>query len=101
MLKWHPFYSVLIVCIFILAIAGCLEPPMPDGPEKAESVVIRPDYSGVTIPPNIAPLNFKIQHPADACFVKVFSDSDEDFRAEILNRNKSSDYYDYSFTNLK
>lgn len=79
MLKWHPFYSVLIVCIFILAIAGCLEPPMPNGPEKAESVVIRPDYSGVTIPPNIAPLNFKIQRQADACFVKVFSDSDKGF----------------------
>ena len=79
MLKCCHFYTLLISLVFVLVIAGCVEPPTSDCPEKTESVVIHPDYSGVTIPPNIAPLNFKIQHQADAYHVKLFSDSDKGF----------------------
>ena len=31
----------------------------------------RPDYSDVVIPPNIAPLNFRVEEPGAGCFVRV------------------------------
>ncbi len=34
---------------------------------------ISPDYSGITIPPNIAPLNFKITEAGNQYFVKIHS----------------------------
>ena len=79
MLKLCRFYSVLISCVFVLAAGGCTDKPAADCLERPEAVVITPDYSDVTIPSNIAPLNFKIHHHADAYYVKVFSDSDGGF----------------------
>jgi len=32
---------------------------------------LRPDYAGVTLPPNIAPLNFVVAEPGDAYFVRL------------------------------
>ncbi|MGD8786717.1 MAG: hypothetical protein PVJ60_04770 [Phycisphaerales bacterium] len=37
--------------------------------------IIRPDYSGAVIPPNIAPLNFYIQHDGSHYFVKIHSEN--------------------------
>jgi len=37
----------------------------------AEPPRLFPDYTGVTLPPNIAPLNFKIQEPATAYRVEL------------------------------
>lgn len=36
---------------------GTLPPPPPD------SVRLFPDYTGIVVPPNIAPLNFRVEHP--------------------------------------
>jgi len=36
---------------------------------------LEPDYSDLTIPPNISPLNFIIKQKASAYYVKIFSDS--------------------------
>lgn len=36
--------------------------------------VISPDYRGIVLPPNIAPLNFLIQEPGDRFFVKVYAE---------------------------
>jgi len=38
---------------------------------------ILPDYTGTVIPPNIAPLNFLIQHEGTGYFVKVYSEKGE------------------------
>lgn len=38
---------------------------------------IFPDYAGITIPPNIAPLNFKINEPGDQFEVRIFSNENE------------------------
>jgi hypothetical protein len=46
---------------------------------------IEPDYSDVTIPPNIAPLNFEIKEPGTAFFVKFSSDSGDEF--EIASKS--------------
>ena len=38
-------------------------------------VEIRPDYSGTVIPPNIAPLNFVVQHDGSGYFVRISSET--------------------------
>jgi hypothetical protein len=40
---------------------------------------ITPDYSGVTIPPNIAPLDFEIKETGTAFFVKFSSETGDEF----------------------
>ena len=58
--------QILILFFLTLLQAGCksdyYDNPSPAGREP----VIDPDYSGVTIPPNIAPLNFVIQEKGEA-----------------------------------
>lgn len=48
----------------------------PKGPcETIERLpVIEPDYCHITIPPNIAPLNFQVMEPGTGCFVRVHGD---------------------------
>jgi len=38
-----------------------------------EEVSISPDYTGVTLPWNIAPVNFRIKHQAEAYHVRIYS----------------------------
>jgi len=35
--------------------------------------LIKPDYTGVTIPPNIAPLNFRLRDSRAACVAEITS----------------------------
>ena len=34
-------------------------------------IAIKPDYTGITVPPNIAPLNFAVLEPGRKYFVKI------------------------------
>jgi len=61
----------------LLLLLGTTLPGVPSaaGPLPAESRPPRifPDYSGVTIPPNIAPLNFRIEEPGRKYRVEIRS----------------------------
>lgn len=47
--------------------------------------VIKPDYAGITIPPNIAPMNFAVLHKAKEYYVKIYC---EDSRPiEIMSKS--------------
>lgn len=46
-------------------------PPPPPDVERVEMPRIFPDYQGLVIPPNIAPLNFRIEGPGDAWRVRI------------------------------
>jgi hypothetical protein len=46
---------------------------------------IQPDYSGITIPPNIAPLNFSIREQGSRFLVRIASEAGEAF--EIVSRS--------------
>ena len=48
---------------------------------------IYPDYAGVTIPPNIAPLNFQVQEPGRRFHVRISGDSPGAPRIEIDSRD--------------
>src|SRR5512138_3699127 len=46
---------------------------MPVYEEINKDAVINPDYTSVTVPPNIAPLNFKIGESADRYLVRFYN----------------------------
>lgn len=59
------------LCAIFLLVAACLifrSEAGDDGPERraGRTPVIDPDYRGATVPPNIAPLNFRIEEPGSA-----------------------------------
>jgi Tol biopolymer transport system component len=58
-------FRVLVLCIGLLA-AGCSSGDFDDPSPAGREPVIEPDYSGVTIPPNIAPLNFMISEKGNS-----------------------------------
>ena len=60
------------ISLAVTLLAGCSDPRMPEvAHERAERPAIFPDYTGVTVPMNIAPLNFRIDIPAEDYYVKV------------------------------
>jgi len=66
-------FRYLIILSFL--ISGCGRKPSGDIVQSDQTPVIDPDYSEITIPPNISPLNFIIKQKASAYYVKIFSDS--------------------------
>ena len=61
--------------IFLIALSGCGPQPHGKITETTELPVMDPDYAGITIPFNIAPLNFKINEAGNAFFVRFSADS--------------------------
>lgn len=71
----YNFSLIRISCRFTILIAGVLLAACSEnisGSRKVnQNVVIYPDYAGITIPNNIAPLNFVVKEPADK-FIAVY-----------------------------
>ena len=67
MIKWLYF---LWACLMGWGLTACTEQPQ-EAEERADYPAIFPDYVGVTIPYNIAPLNFRLDFPAERCYVRV------------------------------
>jgi hypothetical protein len=66
---WISFVGILFLC------TGCST--TPEGRTDVQSIgrlaSIEPDYSGIEIPPNIAPLNFSIKESGQEYFVRIRS----------------------------
>ena len=67
----HNLFSFFL----LIALSGCGPQPHGKITETTELPVIDPDYIGITFPFNIAPLNFKINEPGNAFFVRFSADS--------------------------
>lgn len=52
--------SYCIAAAVLAALASCSPKPPADAKDADAPAVLRPDYAGVTVPSNIAPLNFEI-----------------------------------------
>jgi len=59
---------------------------------------IQPDYAGSVIPPNIAPLNFVIQHDGTGYFVKIYSENGNPI--EISSRKSTIMIPEQAWNNL-
>jgi len=97
-------YPIIILISFL---SGCTGKPHGEIAETGKLPVIDPDYSGVIIPPNIAPLNFKITEKGSLFFVRFSADSEtiietaskdgiisipEGKWKKFLNENKGRDF---------
>ncbi|MBR1569562.1 MAG: PD40 domain-containing protein [Bacteroidales bacterium] len=57
---YKHLYSLFLAVATVLALPGCGESDYMDAPDGSEGpLIIYPDYKEVTIPPNIAPLNYR------------------------------------------
>jgi hypothetical protein len=67
----------LIVPAIFLAIlfAGCNKKPGNSISNTEKLPLLEPDYTGITIPPNIAPLNFMIKDPGSAFYITISSEN--------------------------
>ena len=70
MSKYHiVLFSLLTFC---LALSGCARSVAPVRFESVdETPQIYPDYTGITIPPNIAPMNFTIETDGDEYYTEI------------------------------
>jgi hypothetical protein len=67
----YRFYFILL----LTGISGCTGKPHGNINEINNLPSIDPDYTGTTIPNNIAPLNFKILEKGNAFFARISADS--------------------------
>ena len=101
----------LLIAVGIAALISCRRPPDLSSAVAVEAAPrIDPDYASIVIPPNIAPLNFRILEDGSDCIVRILSDGappveihcpDRQCRLglktwrELLDRNKGRHlYYD-------
>jgi len=81
--------AMLAVLLPVLIGAGCGErmpADRPDGQPAGRLPAIEPDYAGVTIPPNVAPLNFRVAEPGRRCHVRLRSAAGEGFSVGSRSR---------------
>ncbi len=75
---------------FLVILPGLLfacSGPGTDYTEIKREPILVPDYSGITIPPNIAPLNFIINEDADHYLAQLHSPDDNGISISSKNRN--------------
>ncbi|HPG42154.1 MAG TPA: cytochrome C biosynthesis protein [bacterium] len=71
-------YILLIALIVLTVVCGCLlrsgEPEIENVADVDRLPVLEPDITDIVIPPNIAPLNFKIMDKAGQYYVKLHAE---------------------------
>ena len=73
------FLAALLALTAVVSLCGCSKPPrIPERYSRRESAPsIFPDYASVTIPPNIAPLNFEIEEDGDDFVTEISGSGDQ------------------------
>ncbi len=64
-------YRLTYLTALLIFLYACSDHPVPGSGKTQHTPLLEPDYTGVTIPVNIAPMNFKIQEKAEKYFVEV------------------------------
>ena len=79
-------FCLIVVCLGVPLVAA-VGVTLPKGAAEPEDYIpinrtakIRPDYTGVVLPPNIAPLNFLISESGERYLVKIHS-----MAGEVIN----------------
>src|ERR1035437_5954738 len=73
-MKVFLYFELLLL---MLLVSCSKQVPQTYTAEK-KSAVVYPDYNGITIPCNIAPLNFQINEDADEYVTRLYSNSGND-----------------------
>lgn len=82
--------KVLGCVLLVVALAACRSTVrVPDAAQPtAQQASVFPDYRDVVIPPNIAPLNFQVNNPADEIVVQIKGQRGEPLVAEAETAGK-------------
>jgi hypothetical protein len=76
------------IVLVLIVFAGCASHDERVNSQPMERLPnIQPDYSGITIPPNIAPLNFSIKESGEAYLVQINSKNGEPIK---INSNSGA-----------
>ncbi|MZP54065.1 MAG: hypothetical protein GT600_01330, partial [Bacteroidales bacterium] len=74
----------LIPFLFFVILVGCNR-KIPEYTETDSQAILNPDYSSITIPPNIAPLNFRIMDKADLYLARFYNNEGTEFMVRSKN----------------
>lgn len=86
MVRWDSLHKLSIFLSGVILITGC-SPNFGDNSQKTgRKPLISPDYTDVTIPPNIAPMNFKILEEGKYYIVNAVSASGN-YQVKIKSKN--------------
>lgn len=77
---------VYIVCV-MLFVSGCQDRPLGECQDIGRRPAIWPDYTDVTLPPNIAPINFVLDEVAKEYYVRISSSNGR--AIELLTRSNT------------
>lgn len=64
-------FPALVLCL-LLSLMACTHVP-ESFTETSDTLRLKPDYSGITLPCNIAPMNFNIENEAEKCITHIRS----------------------------
>ncbi|MBI9016442.1 MAG: PD40 domain-containing protein [Phycisphaerae bacterium] len=79
----------LIVGGVVLLMYSCSQSPEIQTYETSkEAAKVKPDYTGLTIPPNIAPLNFSVMEDGEKYTVRISQKDKEENKIEIVSKSK-------------
>src|SRR4030042_5495080 len=68
-----------VFCLIILLTALSCNKRMPELDELNQDAVLNPDYTSITVPANIAPLNFTVKENADKYLARFYNSDGIDF----------------------
>ncbi|MCJ7446675.1 MAG: cytochrome C biosynthesis protein [Bacteroidales bacterium] len=79
-LKYNSYLIIVVIALF-----GCGNKPDGNISEIIRPPIINPDYSGITIPSNIAPVNFIIKEEGSSFYVVLSSGTEPAIRIKSKN----------------
>jgi len=80
-----PAASLVLWAMAAVFFAASCEDERPQSPAVlGKTPRVTPDYAGIVLPPNVAPLNFRIDEPGRRYAARIHSDAGEEI--EILSR---------------
>jgi hypothetical protein len=85
---WYFLLSCIVLTaaiVLVFSLAAVKRPDLHSCASIARSPSIKPDYVDVTVPPNIAPLNFIIEEPGDAFFVRLTGEAGQCI--DVISKN--------------
>lgn len=72
-------YIIYIIAAVVLSLNVSCRQKLPQHTESDRNVALSPDYTSISIPPNIAPLNFRIKETANSYLVRFYNSNGTDF----------------------
>jgi hypothetical protein len=75
----HPYFKFKHISLLLFIILPGCDRKMPEYTEAFKAAELEPDYTSISIPPNIAPLNFRIVDKADFYLARFYNDEGTEF----------------------